>query len=210
MIQAVAADFAACDGVEVTMTLDGRLSACHCGNCRAITVKSGAEELRAIERLSKEADWTLLIAPESAGALLERCRLVELSGGRLLSPSSEVVSIAANKQVTAERLAGFSVPVPRGYLMQHDSLKLPGTLSYPVVVKPVDGCGSHDIRIIRDSSALRAQHGTFRCEEFIPGLPASVAVLCGPAGNHALSACEQLLSSDGRFSYLGGRLPLSP
>jgi predicted ATP-grasp superfamily ATP-dependent carboligase len=47
-----------------------------------------------------------------------------------------------------------------------------------------------------------------RLEEFVPGLAASVAVLCGPAGNHALPACEQRLSSDGRFTYLGGRLPI--
>ena len=35
-------------------------------------------------------------------------------------------------------------------------------------------------------------------------------VLCGPAGNHALPACQQLLSTDGAFAYLGGRLPLPP
>jgi predicted ATP-grasp superfamily ATP-dependent carboligase len=49
-----------------------------------------------------------------------------------------------------------------------------------------------------------------RCEEFVPGLAASVAVLCGPAGNHSLPTCQQRLSADGRFTYLGGRLPLEP
>src|SRR5205814_3910149 len=30
----------------------------------------------------------------------------------------------------------------------------------------------------------------------------------GPMGNHALPACEQRLSTDDRFTYFGGRLPL--
>ena len=49
-----------------------------------------------------------------------------------------------------------------------------------------------------------------RLETFIPGMPASVAVLCGPGGPVALPACEQRLSDDGQFTYLGGRTPLPP
>jgi predicted ATP-grasp superfamily ATP-dependent carboligase len=49
-----------------------------------------------------------------------------------------------------------------------------------------------------------------RLEEFCPGLPASVAFLCGPRQAWPLPPCEQRLSADGRFSYLGGRLPLAP
>jgi predicted ATP-grasp superfamily ATP-dependent carboligase len=41
-------------------------------------------------------------------------------------------------------------------------------------------------------------------------LPASVAFLCGPGVVCPLAPCEQRLSHDGRFSYLGGRLPLAP
>src|SRR5262249_9171715 len=53
-------------------------------------------------------------------------------------------------------------------------------------------------------------HSRWRLEEFIPGQPASMAVLCGPRGNHPLPACEQRLSADSRFVYLGGRVPLDP
>jgi predicted ATP-grasp superfamily ATP-dependent carboligase len=41
-------------------------------------------------------------------------------------------------------------------------------------------------------------------------LPASVAFLCGPGVACPLAPCEQRLSHDGRFTYLGGRLPLAP
>jgi len=80
------------------------------------------------------------------------------------------------------------------------------------VIKPDDGCGSQAIGLVRAathySPTYHSTGSVIRVEEFIRGLPASVAVLCGPAGNYALPACQQLLSSDGRFSYRGGRLPL--
>jgi len=41
-------------------------------------------------------------------------------------------------------------------------------------------------------------------------LPASIAFLCGPGVVCPLVPCEQRLSTDGRFTYLGGRLPLPP
>ncbi|MFN0018727.1 MAG: ATP-grasp domain-containing protein [Pirellulaceae bacterium] len=46
-----------------------------------------------------------------------------------------------------------------------------------------------------------------RLEQFCPGLPASVAFLCGPAGNVALQPCEQKLNPTS-FEYLGGSTPL--
>ena len=45
-------------------------------------------------------------------------------------------------------------------------------------------------------------------QEFVPGRPAGVAFLCGPAGNVALAPVYQVLSDDGRFKYLGGELPI--
>lgn len=48
----------------------------------------------------------------------------------------------------------------------------------------------------------------YRVEEYVPGLAVSVALLRGPAGVFALPACEQRLSDDGKFTYLGGRCPI--
>ena len=62
----------------------------------------------------RSADWTMLIAPETSGALLQRSILVESVGGHLLSPSSACIKIAGNKQATAELLSAAGVPIPRG------------------------------------------------------------------------------------------------
>jgi predicted ATP-grasp superfamily ATP-dependent carboligase len=47
-------------------------------------------------------------------------------------------------------------------------------------------------------------------QEFVPGRAASVAFLCGPAGNVPLVPSAQHLSDDGRFTYRGGEVPLPP
>jgi predicted ATP-grasp superfamily ATP-dependent carboligase len=214
MIAAVAEDFARLPGIEVWTSLDSRLVEFHPCACRVDTIGNAAAELDWLARNSSIADWTLLIAPESDGALARRCRLVEAAGGRLLSPSQEVVELAGDKQRTAERLARCGVPVPRGDLLAN----VANDVRFPAVVKPVDGCGSQGVRLLRSAADLAALSAVAsgsglneaRIEEFVPGLAASVAVQCGTGGHFPLPACEQRLSADGAFTYLGGRLPLPP
>jgi tyramine---L-glutamate ligase len=210
MSRAIVADFAACEGIEVVTTRDARLPAIESTNCSTIAITSATEELETITRLSAQADWTFLIAPETDAALLDRCQLVETNGGRLLSPGSALVEVAANKQTTADMLRRAGVPVPRGCLTADEAKIL--VLDSPIVVKPIDGCGSQGIRRIESPlvslDSAESITTNWRYEEFIPGQSASVAVLCGPRASHALPACEQRISADGRFTYLGGRLPL--
>ncbi|MBW8884188.1 MAG: ATP-grasp domain-containing protein [Planctomycetia bacterium] len=223
MVQAMAADFAALEGVEVLTTRDARLPELHPAGCDVTLIASSDQEHAAFCRLVRDADWTLLIAPESGGALLERCRLVEEVGGWLLSPSSDCIAIASSKQATAERLRSAGFAVPRGARISAGRSEVPSDLAFPVVIKPDDGCGSQGVRLLTergresfprsdypDGSILLGKDSRplFRIEEFVCGLAASVSVLCGPAGNHALPACQQLLSEDGQFTYRGGRLPL--
>jgi len=81
------------------------------------------------------------------------------------------------------------------------------------VIKPLDGCGSQGVRFLRNAlefGQLATSSVKLRIEPFVPGLPVSVSVLCGPAGNVPLPTCEQHLSTDGSFAYLGGRLPIAP
>jgi predicted ATP-grasp superfamily ATP-dependent carboligase len=210
MIQALMADFSALADVEVVTTRDFRLPAIHPQNCCVTQIASPVEELLAIQRLAASADWTLLIAPETANALFDRARLVESAVGRLLSPSSECIKIASSKQATADLLDRAGISVPKGRILPGNANALPRNLQFPVVIKPPDGCASQGVRLIRTPTELPDLSDDMRIEEFIPGLPASVSVLCGPAGNHALPACEQRLSSDGQFKYLGGRLPVAP
>lgn len=210
MALALASDFARLPTVTVWTTRDACLSEFHPPGCNVTVIDNSGEEEKWLARCAA-ADWTVLIAPETGGALTHRCQIVENAGGRLLSPSSAVVEIAANKQATAELLAAIGVRVPRGMLVRQRSDLKQWDGPLPAVIKPADGCGSQDIELLRSASDL--QHikikGPLRVEEFVPGLAASCAVLCGPNGAWTLPPCEQRLSEGGKFTYLGGRLPLA-
>ena len=217
MLRALVTDFAAISDVRVVTLRDARLSEPAMADCDVREVHSAAEERNTICELAADADWTVLIAPEFARLLFERARWVEESGGRLLSPSAEVIAICTDKQRTAELLQAAGVPTPHGLPL--DSLSVPPRgFSYPAVLKPRDGAGSQGVRWIHDKASFRdvaheaAEQTTteagWRLEQYCPGLAASVALLCGPAGCFALPPCSQRLSDDEQFRYLGGTCPL--
>ncbi|HEV3417550.1 MAG TPA: ATP-grasp domain-containing protein [Pirellulales bacterium] len=210
MLAALAADFAAVDGVETVVMVDIRAKVDLPG-CHVEPVRSSAEESALLSSGSRHADWTIVIAPEFDDLLRSRCRLVEESGGRLLGPSSGFVALAADKQRTAERLSSAGVPAPREIALDAGS-SLPAEFPFPAVLKPRFGAGSQDVRLIQDRAALAeslsALSGPSRLEPYCPGLAASVALLCGHAGRFALLPCRQRLGDDVEFRYLGGALPL--
>jgi hypothetical protein len=210
MVQAITADFCSLPDIDVWTTRDERLPPPHPPVSRVASIASAAAERRAIQSLAAAADWTFLIAPETANALAQRCDWVTAAGGRLLSPSKPVVALATDKHATAQWLSARGIPVPRGLILPRSHFNL--DLAFPLVLKPLDGCGSEGVRLVRSAADLAnlTNGQPLRCEEFIPGLAASVAVLCGPAQNRSLPACEQRLTGDGHFTYLGGRLPLAP
>jgi len=212
MLAALADDFAALDGVSVTTLLDGRLRAPVWTVGRVVTVDAPEEERCAFDRIAGEADYTIVIAPECGGWLLDRCRRVVSHGGRLLGPDERLVALASDKHATIERLAAAGVEVPRGRRLKQDD-PWPHDLPYPLVAKPCDGAGSQGVRRIEappDRATRNAFEWPIRLECFCPGVPASVAFICGPAGAFPLPPCSQTLTSDGRFVYLGGSAPMAP
>ncbi len=208
MLSALAADFAAIDGTTVDVLRDPRLPSLSLSGVTVHPVSRAAAERGALEELAAVADWTVLIAPEFDAYLLSRTRAVERYGGRLLSPSSQVVSLTSDKHSTAEHLARHGIPVPRG-LALNPGEPLPHDFTYPAVLKPRDGAGSLGIEWIPtrtdDHAAGRVPA---RLEAFYPGTAASVACLCGPDQIVPLEPCLQKFTGDGEFTYLGGSLPI--
>jgi tyramine---L-glutamate ligase len=209
MVRALGADFAELDQVAVTMLADHRWTDPPLSGCEVRVVADREQEQAAFACLAGEADWTVLIAPESDGHLERRCRRVVQVGGRLLGPGFDAVRLTANKHATCEHLATAGVPVPEGRLLSPGQ---PAPDWLPAVIKPNDGAGSQGVRTISQSDELPnlAEHAGWRMERLCPGRAVSVAVLCGPGALIALPACRQHLSRDGCFRYLGGSLPLEP
>lgn len=204
MRAALTADLAAIDGVEVAGLPPRRFA------------HSLAERNAAFDELAAQADWTVIIAPEIGGALMERCQRVVQVGGRLLGGSLPTVSLAGDKHATATRLAAAGVPVPLG--VRHElGEPWPENFRYPAVWKPLDGAGSAGLRFIayHDAPVPVAERRSGRLEELCPrstplspGIAASVAFFCGPAGPLGLPPCRQHIGE--HFRYLGGSLPLDP
>jgi tyramine---L-glutamate ligase len=210
MIGAVAADLVRIEGCSVVALRDPRVLQLPLSSCEIIDVLSRGSHREEFERLAAEVDATILIAPEFDGILRKAAQTVLASGGRLLSPSPEFIRIAGDKQRTCDTLASSGVPVPSGRLLPGDE-PLPADFTYPAVLKPADGAGSQDTYLVsgpHDSPPAYAW--SRRLEQYMTGLAASVAVLCGPAGSVSLAPCKQRISDDGRLRYLGGELPLTP
>jgi predicted ATP-grasp superfamily ATP-dependent carboligase len=156
------------------------------------------------------SDWfVVLIAPETDGVLAGFAGAVVRAGGRLLGPSVDAIRLTSDKFALAEHWREQGVPTP-ATTDQEPTV----CTAFPVVWKPRDGAGAADTFLIRDRFELaraRAGRDPIRhmiLQEFIPGRAASVAFLCGPRGHVPLPPTFQLQSTDGRFKYRGGELPI--
>ena len=122
-----------------------------------------------------------------------------------------MIALAADKVALADYLGQHNLPVPAGCSLAAQQL-LPGSFPYPGILKPRYGAGSAGLSWIEDAhcEVIWDDHfSEYRLEQYCPGIAVSVAVLRGPAGVSVLPACQQLLSRDDRFQYLGGTVPIA-
>ena len=177
-------------------------------------VDTGEEEA-AFRKAARQADYTLVIAPECAGILAERCRWIEEVGGRSLNCTPVAIQLCGDKLALGQHLAEQNIPTPPCQVYQP-----PGDLPafpLPWVLKPRDGAGSQATFLVQRTEQLPAcvasartegWAGEFLLQPFVPGMPVSVPCLLGPRQRVPLLPAFQDLSDDGRFRYRGGRIPL--
>ncbi len=175
-------------------------------------------------------DLAIIIAPETEGVLLG---LAKQFASTTLGPIPAAIALTSDKLALANHWREYGIRTPATTDREPTPCE-----AFPVVWKPRDGCGSTATFLLKDAfevarakasvgssiapraaalgecglpmePSLPATHsGPMILQEFAPGLAASIAFLCGPIGNVPLIPAFQRLSSDGRFKYLGGELPL--
>ena len=157
---------------------------------------------------AREADWTIVVAPESDGILIDRVRVVREAGGRVLAPADGVIELASDKQATITRLAGQGIPVPPGRPLASGE-PLPRGFRLPAVRKARGGCGCESLAILREPAAPSAEVPT-RVEPLVVGTPVGVSLICGPEQCLALPPMRQQFTAGDAPRYLGGELLVDP
>ncbi len=157
MRDALLADLAALPQATVETLADARIGTAARAGYQATAVDSAARERAAFQAAAARADWTIVIAPEFDGLLAERNRWVTQAGGRLLGHPADMVELCSDKHRTAELLRRRGIPAPEGWLLAAHAA-LPPEVPLPAVLKPLDGAGSLDLRLLRSPAIFPVPH----------------------------------------------------
>ena len=159
----------------------------------------------------ERADAVWLIAPECDGILERLARYVEQSGKQLIGSSSHAIHLTSDKKKLSQHWIQSLIPTP--YVMMFDSWNRERNV-FPVVVKPIDGCGSTATTYVSSSQEIelaRARASESGCETnrlivqpFCPGQAVSVAILFGREADTHLLPTFQHVDADFHFAYRGG------
>ena len=211
MRTAIAWEFAALSArpINVVMTLDSRLPQ-EPGPWIVKRIAPGEHE-RMLPELSRAADFTVLIAPETSGVLARLTRDLEQAGACLLGSPALAVDLAGDKVRLAAQLRSLLIDTPRAQaIVPREGLPSPG--NYPAVLKPVDGTGSVDTFYLNGpddlpEAALRMAQAIF--QPYVPGEPMSVSYLVSSGGQAWPIGVgrQRMAMHNGRFEYRGGEIP---
>jgi predicted ATP-grasp superfamily ATP-dependent carboligase len=185
-------------GVELCTTRDGRLGPVPAG-ARATTVASAREWQRAWGGGLEWCDAVWPIAPEGGGLLTALSRRIVAAGRILLGSRPAAVALASSKLATSRRLAQTGVAVVPTWPVR----AAPADLRLPCVVKPDDGAGCEDTWMIERREDLCAWRGAARdaaryvVQPFVPGVPASMSLLCAAEGAELLACNRQRVTIEG-------------
>jgi predicted ATP-grasp superfamily ATP-dependent carboligase len=202
MLEALAADAARDPGLDVTVLIDAEQRVTLPSAVRGVGVRPG-EELDALMAAAAQADWSLVVAPETDGILADRGNRVREAGGRCVAPEALFLALAADKQATIDALAAAGVPVPAGRSLAAGE-PLPAGFHLPAVRKPRASAGGDGLQIIRvEPAAAGALPVAARLEAFVPGTPVGVSCLCGGGDLEILPPLRQRFTGGDRPHALG-------
>jgi tyramine---L-glutamate ligase len=217
MFRAITLDLALCPGVQLLAPLDPALlekALPWPGNLTLFPAHGPSEDEALFKHLACQADAALVIAPEFDDLLWQRCYWLEKEGVPSLGATSEAVRLTGDKRRLGQHWEQEGIPTPNCLSLAALAGEM---LPFPCVLKPRHGAGSQatfllhdaaDLQRARDQALSEGVAGEFMLQPFVPGRPASAAFLLGPQGCLSLPAAWQSLSTDGRFRYQGGAVPL--
>ncbi len=183
---------------------------------RVVPVTTLRDQQRHFDRLLRDSDGVILIAPETDGILEQWVARAEAMGARLLSPGLAFCRWGADKTRSCNQLRMAGVPAAESWCVStHDDAQRIPQLGRPLVIKPNDGAGSDQIHRCLDGDVpqwlKRSEPDGQRSwcvQRLLEGVPISMAVLCGSHGGELLPPCSQQIGPS--FIYGGGAVLDNP
>ncbi|PQO25883.1 hypothetical protein C5Y96_20730 [Blastopirellula marina] len=208
MLAAVVEDFAAIDGVSVTVLRDSRLPMLSVAAAEQITVEGPEGERIAFRDAAASTEATLVIAPEFDGLHLARTQWAEEEGAFLMSPDSTFVQLASCKWKCFQQWRELSVRTIDTFRVA-ERATWEHLLDIPVVTKPSDGAGSEGVLSWNAGFELNGEllgNEKYLIQPRIFGDAVSCSALGNGADFFLLPAAFQSLDKD--LKYHGGCLPI--
>ncbi|MGH8554472.1 MAG: ATP-grasp domain-containing protein [Gammaproteobacteria bacterium] len=202
MLRALLDDLRAIPTVKTATTRDARLASLD-ADIETQVISSTGSVWEHWEQCIEAADAVWPIAPETGG-VLERLNRCVLDKNRILiGCHPQAVQVTASKFRTARELRRHHIPVADTL---YPNAELPASDS-GWVIKPDDGAGCEETYYFRRTEDVirsgKWTHGSI-AQPYIPGIPASLSVLCYD-GSHTLLACnaQRIRISNRRLVYSG-------
>jgi predicted ATP-grasp superfamily ATP-dependent carboligase len=211
MRRSIAADFAALPGpgARVMVTVDARWPDDH-GPWTTVRMAEGNFHNSLLD-VARQADYTVLIAPETMGVLARLALGLENAGARSLGCSARSMELTGNKARLADWLLARGIATP-AYRIIVPAEGLPPDARYPAVIKPVDGAGSVDTFWAADAADLPAAARAMPVallQPFHDGIPMSASFLVAEDQDWLIAIGRQRTRiRGGRFVYQGGSIPV--
>jgi len=204
MLHALLADLHAA-GVDLLTSRDHRLPPLPDYGQQLSVVTTQADWQTLWQRLPSLVDAVWPIAPESdniLGRLSERILAADLE---LFGSTPAAVRLAGSKYATYTRLAAAGLPTPISWRLTETASPAP-----PWVVKPDDGAGCEDTRILRSAATVAefrrtcSQPQRYIVQPLIPGEAVSLSLLCDlhttevvGVNRQIIAMCDDVLSFQG-------------
>jgi predicted ATP-grasp superfamily ATP-dependent carboligase len=203
MIKAVISDLLDMGITDIITTRDQRLDALSL-SVEQIAIKG--DIYSTWQSCMNDADAVLIIAPESEDVLYKLTLMAEQSECYLLGCSSISVQTASSKLRTADLLVKNKIPCIKTLLLEDKSTP---ESHNGWVIKPDDGVGAEDCYFCADIKALDRLKDSictenFVIQEYIPGIPASLSMICYQGKAQLLACNKQEFSFDNAKGKLKG------
>lgn len=174
--------------------------------------------------LLRDADVSLLIAPESEGILANFLSSGEELGIDSLNCTISSINAVCNKLRLYEKLKENGLPMPETNKVKIEegiekAQKIVENIGFPIIIKPTEGIGCRGLSFVKKFSQLplaiskikeEARTNTYLIQEFVKGIHASVSLISNGKKATPLTLNLQMIAlnpPNKTSSYIGGIVP---